>query len=161
MCQLAGQTEVVLFTLEWGITTKSLKAISNSVRLFSINGDYNISCLSCYVQTYFIFLEVHALPYCFLFQLLKNIKIKHEYDCIYVLFRRESLLVKWTLTHVGPVPSHRTTTSWTCCSCWWLWCLNILVPWSRLLTSATGFGKRGRLISARVSTAFFRFTIYF
>lgn len=61
------------------------------------------------------------------------------------------LLVKWILTLVL---SHRMTTSWMCCSCWWLWCLNILVPWSRLLTSATGFGKRGRLISALVSKRF-------
>lgn len=53
MRQLAVQTEVVLFTVEWGITTKSLKAISNSVRLIGIKGDYNISFLSCYVQAFF------------------------------------------------------------------------------------------------------------
>lgn len=89
---------------------------------------------------------------------------KHQdqtWICLHSYALWKGIVILKENTHVGPVLSHRTTTSWMCCSCWWLWCLNILVPWSRLLTSATGFGKRGRLISARVSTAFFRLTTYF
>lgn len=57
------------------------------------------------------------------------------------------------------VLAHRMTTSWMCCSCWWLWCLNILVPWSRLLTSAMAFGKHGCWMSLPECVVFFpRFT---
>lgn len=154
VCQLAVQTEVVLFTVEWGITTKSLKAISNSVRFISIKGDYNISCLSCCVQTYFIFLQMHVLPYC-----IENIKTNRI--CLHFSGIYKEVVINKENSHVGLVLFHRMTTSWMCCSCWWLWCLNILVPWSRLLTSAMGFGKHGCVISALVSVIFFRFTTYF
>lgn len=146
MCQLVVQTEGVLLTVEWRKTTKSLKAISNSVRLISIKGDYNISCLSCYVHTYFIFIQMYALPYCFLLQPLENIKIIRI--CLHFSGIYKQIVINKENPHVELVLSPRMTTSWMCCSCWWLWCLNILVPWARLLTSATGFGEHGCLMSA-------------
>lgn len=150
MCQLAVQTEVVLFTVEWGITTKSLKAISNSV--ITIFPAYHVM----YKHILFFF-KCMLCP--FLLQPLENIKTKRI--CLHFSGIYKEIFINQENLHVGLGLSCRMTTSWMCCSCWWLWCLNILVPWSRLLTSATGFGKHGCIILALVSIVFFRFTTYF
>lgn len=95
----------------------------------------------------------------FLLQPLENIKTNRI--CLHFSGIYKEIVINQENLHVGLVLSCRMTTSWMCCSCWWLWCLNILVPWSRLLTSATGFGKHGCIILALVSIVFFfRFTTY-
>lgn len=91
----------------------------------------------CYVEPYFIFSSNAC--YAILFPITAAINHQGQQNMfVFIWYWWGNVYYP----HAELVLSHRMTTSWMCCSCWWLSCLNILVPWSRLLTSATGFGKK-------------------